>query len=287
MTYRQDDMFNDLTLYFYEKIIADYKKFTAELVSPVAGRNKALNLAINSATSLFHFIEHFPELQKTRVEIATIYPDYNLAGDIANVSKHKTLTRGKPQISDANDVYEKIVQIEFQDDQGTYTYAEKRVCAKLANGEERDVYGILTSVINMWVDELQTLGLASNLEHFNLRQIGIPTREEANKSCKKIEFTSGLGTTINYQMMRYNYETNIIEPVNLTGKDITWSCYKPTEHSLEMAIKHSKENEDIKFSMDLTEDEYKKFKDLNTEEEKETFTINLAVARGHISIQRE
>ena len=101
----------------------------------------------------------------SRAEVAALCSDYDLVGDIANVSKHAELSRGAPKVSHAQSVCEIIVLTEFSDDKGIFTDARKLVTVKLDDGTERDVFDILTNVINFWGQQLALWGV---LKDYNL-----------------------------------------------------------------------------------------------------------------------
>ncbi|GAF98811.1 unnamed protein product, partial [marine sediment metagenome] len=144
-------MFDDLVAYFYENVVASYNAFSGALKNNVSGMSKDLRAAINSATALYHFREHIPRIhQKTRKELAKKCPDYDLLGDIVNAAKHRALTRGNPQVSSANDIFEQVVFTKYRDEEGEYFSSEKTVLVKLKDNSDRNMQEILTNVLTMW-----------------------------------------------------------------------------------------------------------------------------------------
>lgn len=170
-------MFDDLAAYFYENVVTAYMQFKEAREKPVAGRSTDLRLAINAATSLYHLREHLPQQNaKTRKSLSLLCPDYDLLGDIVNASKHKEVTRGTPQVISADSIYEEVVCTEYLDEKGKYMHCEKAVMIDLVDGTKRDIFEILTNVINMWFSELNNIGAIPAKKQFSLSQTSIPPR---------------------------------------------------------------------------------------------------------------
>ena len=112
-------MFDDIAAYFYENIWNSYKTYLKVRRTFKAGLSNDLKSAVNLAGALYHLREHIPDhLRKSVEDISNICPDYKLLEAIANASKHKTLTRGNPQLNDASNIYEQIIITEFKDNEG-------------------------------------------------------------------------------------------------------------------------------------------------------------------------
>jgi hypothetical protein len=76
--------------------------------------------------------------------------DYDLLGDGVNATKHRSIRRGTPKITNATQIYEEVIVTEYKDTQGFYPGVEKKVIVKLSNGSEKDVLDVLMNVINFW-----------------------------------------------------------------------------------------------------------------------------------------
>src|SRR6516165_8581907 len=153
-------MFDDLAAFFYENVVAAFTDYSKTRQSDPYGRSRDIRAAIDAATSLYHLREHIPsQYRKSRSEVAKLCPDYDLLGDVANAAKHDDLTRGTPQINSADDIYEMNVITLYEDCDGEYSDAQKLVMVKLNNGTERDLFEVLTNVINFWGHELESFGV--------------------------------------------------------------------------------------------------------------------------------
>jgi hypothetical protein len=157
-------MFDDPEALFYDNVLASYQAFIESLESDPYGQHHDTRLALNAATALYHFREHVTAtIPKGRKALSQVCPDYDLLGDIVNASKHGTLTKGTPQITAADAVFEVIALTEYRDADGPYWHATKGVKASLASGIACDLRNVLTNVLNMWISELQAVGLLSGV----------------------------------------------------------------------------------------------------------------------------
>ena len=108
-------MFDDLAAFFYENVVAAFTDYSKIRQNDPYGRSRDIRAAIDTATSLYHLREHIPaQYRKSRSEVAKLCPDYDLLGDVANAAKHDDLTRGKPQIKSADDIYELTVITRYE-----------------------------------------------------------------------------------------------------------------------------------------------------------------------------
>ena len=236
---------------------------------------------------MFHFLEHMPDPhRKTRTALAAICPDFDLIGDITNVSKHAEIDRNNPQITKAEHIYEQVIITEYQDDEGSYRISEKTVIAKLDDGTERHVEDILTNVINMWIDELSTANLISGIEHFPLRDTsGIPLRIASDEAAPlDLVMTQGLGTSIRVQLKKYNYDTGTSEPVDLSGSSLSSNLYKQGKPSttIDITFTNPDNGDEHKLSIDLTPDEVVGLQELKSDKDRSEFVFGLAEQRGLI-----
>ena len=173
-------MFDDIHAYFHENVVAAYMQYKEARDNPRAGCSNDLRLAMSAATALYHFREHLPPQHiRTRRQLASVCLDYDLLGDIVNAGKHRHVTHGTPQITSAEKIYELVVITEYRDEKGRYLHNEKVVNVDLDNGTSRDLFEILTNVINMWLSELNSMGIMINPNFFPLPSNAIPSRSEA------------------------------------------------------------------------------------------------------------
>lgn len=276
-------MFKDLQAYFNLNILESYKDYIKTKASATTGKFVDLRQIINLATVLYHFREHFPDNKKrTEKEISLNCPDYSLLGNIVNASKHKTLTKHNPKISRAENIYEVIYSTTYKDKKGEYHHIEKKVLAKLDDGTERDLFEIITNVLNLWLKEMESLGIITHIEPFSANSNKIPRR---TKNSGKLDFLPmHVGETFygqNYRLQRYNYDTGIIEPIDLTNASVEMNFYKPL-YILSFNCKNKK-GQELNFEINVDDDQKKQFHRLNKEEQIK-FCLKLAGEQGKIKI---
>lgn len=272
-------MFDDMKAYFVENILASYKDYCKIKNSHKLGLSNDLRTAINLATSLYHLREHIPaEIRKKRDEYSKACNDYNLLGDIVNASKHGILTHGNPQIKDVNNIYESAIFTEYKDSIGEYQHIEKSVFVKLDNGSERDLHEIIINVMNMWINEFNSLGILKNYPLQKVHSTKIPRRTKKSgllnmQSMKDLRF----GAT--FKMQKYNYEKGIVEPVDLTGASAMMRIYK---NAYTISLTATKENKEIKIEIEVDDKQLKQYQSLKSQEDQIKFFIEKAKEQGKI-----
>ncbi len=276
-------MFKNLQAYFNLNILESYKDYIPTKDSATTGKFVDLRQIVNLATVLYHFREHFPnDIKKTEKEISQFCPDYSLLGNIVNASKHKTLTKHNPQISRAENIYEVIFSTTYKDKKGEYQHIEKKVLAKLDDGTERDVFEIITNVLNMWLVELKRFEVIKHIEPFALNSNKIPRRTKHSGKLDFLPMRVGemfYGQT--FILQRYNYEKGVVEPINLTNASVKMNFYKPS-YIISFNCK-TKIGQELNFELTVDDDQKKQFNRLS-KEEKIKFCLKLAEAQGKIKI---
>jgi hypothetical protein len=143
-------LFDNVHAYFYENVLACYNEYEDRRSESKTGLSIDLRKAIVAATALFHFREHLPkQYKKSREEFAKSCLDYDLLGDICNASKHNSLTKHWKYLNSSESIKEIIELTKFNDSLGDYFFQEKIICIKLIDNSERDLFDILTKVLNM------------------------------------------------------------------------------------------------------------------------------------------
>lgn len=276
-------MFDDLHAHFYENVIRSYNDYLSVKNNEIKGNSHDIRHGLIAASALFHFREHFPEnISKSRVELGNSCPEYAILGDIANAAKHKKLNRNAPRISLASQITELVKIAEYQDGEGAYRNAEKVVKITLDNGERIELHSLLTPVLNMWIDELTYLGIISNLPHFPPLSKEIPTRDQVNEL--NLEMLQGVRFNSCFQYLKFNYEKNIAEPVDLTGCSAQFRIYQP-KYILEWKFTHPETEHEIKFDMEITHEEKETADSLVSDKERQEYLLELAVEKGHLKRQ--
>jgi len=276
-------MFKNLLAYFNLNILESYKDYIKTKDSATTGKFVDLRQIINLATVLYHFREHLPDdKKKSEKEISENCPDYKLLGNIVNASKHKTITRNNPQITSAENIYEVIYSTTYKDKKGEYQHIEKKVLAKLDDGTERELLEIITNVLNMWLIELESLGIIKHIEPFSVNNNKIPRRTKNSGKLDFLPMRVGemfYGQTFKFQ--RYNYEKGVIEPINLTNASVEMNIYEPS-YIISFNCK-TKIGQELNFEINVDDDQKKQF-DRLSKEEKIEFCLKLAEKQGKIKI---
>jgi len=274
-------MFDDLSAYFHENVWESYQNFVKSKKSIKAGKSCDLRLAVDAATALYHLREHIPQRQrKSRAKLAKLCPDYDLLGDVVNAAKHNTLTKGNPQIVSAEDIFEQVTSTLYKDEKGDYWHGEKSVFVRLKDGSVRDLYEVLTNVLNMWLKELHDLGVIGHVDPIEIKDEGIPPRSsESGAAPLDLEIIQGVRFIHNMRLQKYNYETGKVEPMDLTGAEIKFRVYKPS-FDLNIALKNEKTGEEIIKTISLSEEQSQRVLKLSSDEERDAFVMEIAKEHG-------
>lgn len=271
-------MYDDLKSYFVENILILLKEYLKIKKSLKLATSNDLRAAINLSSALFHFREHFPiESKKSKNMIGDNCSDYNLLADVVNASKHGTIDRNNPMISNAKNIYEEIVSTKYIDNQGEYNHIEKTVIVELNDGSERDLHEININVLNMWIRELKSLGILENSPEHKYKSNRIPRRSK-NSGKLNMYAMQNLRFEPRFKVQRYNYDTKKIEPVDLTGAKINMRVYKPVRTITLTAIRD--DNTRTEIDIDLDDAEFKQYNKLKSESEQIDFVINKARKLG-------
>lgn len=270
-------MFDDLTAYFHENVESSFKDYRDVKQLGTAGRSRDIKTALIAATSLYHLREHLPAgYSLTRAAISSQCSDYGLLGDIVNASKHRSLTHGTPQISDATQIEECVVLTEYQDEQGPYRCVEKTVQVRLLDGSKRDVLEVMTNVMNFWQRYLHSIGVIAAPQNYTIPNASEPkSRSECADSRLDLEMVRGLRFRLTGLLQKYNYDTGKIEPTDLTGADVRFSIFPRVPLNIELSLKNEATGQQFAKTITLSEDESEVLNHLTTEEEKQRYAEGL------------
>lgn len=270
-------MFDDIAALFHENVIVAYQDFVKARMSPVTGRSQDLRLALTVSAALYHFREHLPKnLRPSRRALTRKCADYGLLGDVVNASKHGELTQGAPRVCRATDIDETIVLMEYKDDEGTYCDTEKIISVTLTDKSVRELGEIITNVLNFWLTELCTMRVLPKSKTFVLPTKDKPVRRE-NSVSPNFEIIQGVRFKQRWQLMRYDYETGKIKPIDLTGTRMEFQIYKPAE--LNLVLTHKETGQSLTRTVLLDRKEIEAFEKLNGDEQKQNYLANLAQSR--------
>jgi hypothetical protein len=281
-------MFDDLAAYYHENVVASYIAYRDLSSSGVAGCSRDLREALTAANALFHFREHLPDVAPTRRHIEQLCPDYALLGDVANASKHKSLTgntpHGAPLVNDAGSLYERILLIEYEDDDGVYKYTAKTVVVNLIDGTERNLLEVLTKVINFWEQHLTLLGTLSEARVFRFESpVRARTRAECEENRLDFELVQGHRFRQSMQMLHFNNDTQQVEPKDLTGTEINFRIYKP-KFDVDIFLTHDATGKEFKKSITLSESDSLELSRLTSDSEKQAYVNKLPEAQNALRL---
>lgn len=277
-------MFDDLAAYYHENVVSSFIEYRDICNDGVAGRSRDLRAALNAASALFHVREHLPSGSLLRADVERLCPDYALLGDVVNASKHKALNsktpHGAPLVVDAENLSERLVFIEYEDDAGPYRYVQKTVVVKLTDGSERNLIEILTSVINFWECQMVSLGVLSEARVFT-HDTGIRyrSRSECETNRLNFELVQGLRFRQTMQLLRFNKATDRAEPIDLTGSNVRFRIYKP-KYDIELSLTHDASGKTFKTEISLTEEESLILSRMSSDEERQAYVNGLPAAQA-------
>ncbi|WP_133300279.1 hypothetical protein [Paraburkholderia lacunae] len=274
-------MFDDLAAYFYENVVQSFDEYRDAKASGVAGRSNDIRKALIAASALFHLREHLPSgCKMSRFKAERRCPEYGLLADIANASKHRKLTadtpHGRALVRSAADLTEEIVVTQYSDEEGEYRHVEKRVIAKLIDGTTQDVLDTLTEVMNFWQTYLHEKGIIAKRKIYVSDSSRQPkSRAEANNGNLGLIITAGLRFAESVRLQRYNYATSGVEPVDLTGSEMTLTIQRPPQYKLDLAVTHEQSGTTLTRTVELTVEESETFASLQTDGERSSYANGL------------
>ena len=153
-------LFDEIHAYFIENVLSSYQDYKKRRFETKSGQSTDLRKALIASSFLYHFREHLPkQFIKSRKEFSVMCLDYDVLGDVVNVSKHNTLTQNWKYVNSVKNIFEIVVSTEFIDEKGKYFFHEKKILIKLIDDTERDINEILTNVLNMWYNYLYKVGI--------------------------------------------------------------------------------------------------------------------------------
>lgn len=275
----------ELAAFFYQKAVLAYYEYVRVKNNNLMGDDRDLREALNAAVALYHLRERVPPpFQKLRTQLAANCPDYNLLGDIVNATKHNVISRRTPQVIRADSIYQILVCTRYSDHEGEYDNCEKIVEVKLVDGSIRNMYEVLTNVMNMWLAELHQIGAIDRRSPIDLQEQGVVAREYASRV--NLEITQGIRWKQHMRFQRYNYETNRIDPVDLSdAEEIAFTVRKPTSFELQFGddsgLKGTRE-------IQLTPDQSRKLALIKDVDQQNQYLLEIAVNQGIVDqVMRE
>lgn len=276
-------MYHDLLMYFNQNILLRYKQYLNISKNKITGLNEDLRSLIDLSTHLYHFKEQLNDSLNTTYGVNYYYKknlNYKLIKEVANTAKHGT-PDSNTIILNKTDIYECLVFTEYKDKEGLYNNKSKKVFVKLNDGSIVDLSDKILDVINMWITELNLLNI-SNMSFLKPVEFKIPKRSKKARDYT-ISAIQGWGINMPMKFRKYNYNTNKIDDVDLTGSEFTFSIYKPS-YTLAMEFVDDKTSKTAKFEIEVDDQFKKKFDKLKSVEEKFNLALALAVGQGKVKI---
>jgi len=276
-------MFDDTAALFYENVLATFEGYLDVKASGTLGKSRDLRTALAAATAAYHFREHLPiTYAKSRSDIVRQCPDYSLLGDVVNAGKHNHLTKGLPKLTSADQIEERIVNTEYEDEQGVYRHVEKRVILKPPGHPERDLLDVLINVVNFWQDELVGLGVIPKRARYKLPDDPQPRpRAECNGGRIDFEVIQGVRFKTIDQFQRFNYKTSRVEPVDLSGAELQFRVFKQL-YSVDVVLTNNATNQKLTRTLLLDEQESQGLAKCRSEKEFDEFLKRLPKAQDAI-----
>lgn len=277
-------MFDDLNEYYHENVVLSFIEYRDICYDGIIGRSRDLRAALNAASALFHLREHLPKGSLSRADVERICPDYALLGDIVNVSKHKILNsktpHGTPLVADAENLGERVIIIEYEDDLGNYRYIQKTVVVKLTDGSERNLLEILTNVINFWESHMLTQGVLSKVHVFTHdADIRYRTRDECGAIRLNCELVQERRFRQTIQLLRFDKTTGKAKPIDLSGSKAELRLYKP-KYDIELSLIHNASGKTFKTGITLTEEESLILSRMSSDQERQEYVNGLPAAQA-------
>lgn len=278
-------MFNDLAAYFYENVVSSFLEYREIKASGTAGGSRDIRSALVAASALFHIREHLPPgnaLSRTAIE--RLCSDYGVLGDIVNASKHSAISgrtpHGAPLVTHAAQLSEEITITEYEDQDGSYRFVEKLVVAQLTDGSRRSVLEVLTNVMNFWQVHLNALGVVAKPRTYPFDSSQQPkSRAECESNRMGLVITPGLRFRSSMRLQRYNYETGVVEPVDLTGCQAEFRIYRP-RYEVDVSLTHNASGTAFKKTVTLSEEESLVFAGMKTDDERKAYVNSLPCAQA-------
>jgi hypothetical protein len=276
-------VFDNLTAYYHENVISSFIEYRNICTDGVAGGSRDLRAALNAASALFHLREHLPIVGSlSRADVERACPDYALLGDVVNASKHKALKsktpHGAPLVTDAENLGEQLIFIEYEDDAGAYRYIQKTVVVKLTDGSERNLLAILTNVINFWEGHLLAFGVLSKARVFS-HDADIRYRTRSEVSPLSFELMQGHRFHQTVRLLRFDKATGKAKPIDLSGSEVKFRICKP-KYDIGLSLTHNASGETFKTEIALTEEESFILSQMSTDEERQAYVDGLPVAQA-------
>ncbi len=210
--------------HFVQGVLPAYKAFLVERDDPTFGEKRLLRLGVEAATRLYHMREHITPKPGYRA-IVQHCPEYALVRDVANLAKHKHLTY-QPLVTKITEVLKTAL---FDDEAGEYSHFWVEV-ELTAGASVVSMADVLREVLVFWSQKLDAEGIIPGL------RLPAPLKElwRVDRTTAKtvpMEVVRGEARTFEHQFLRFNKDTGIPEPMDLTGATVEFRLFKIPEEA--------------------------------------------------------
>jgi hypothetical protein len=278
-------VFDDLASIFHKNLLLSYQEYTTHRDRITPGLDGHLRSALNLATALFHFREHLPpNHQITRTQVEQDCPDYQLVADVANASKHGTLTHRTPLVLSATDIQEMAVVVRYADQDGEYADARTVVQVRCSDGSTRNLDTALTSVLNYWGGKLKDWGILDFTPRMPREPPGVSHVRREDATPLNFEIDRGWAWRQKIQFLQFDAAKGRAEPINLSGSKLVFSAYTP-KYEAALEVKHPVTGEPIQVDMPLSEEEHSRLHTLGDTPEGQSYLKSL-VQSHQVEIQQ-
>lgn len=166
-------MIHTTRAYFTEKVLPTYEIFVNYYNEREFGLRKDTFNAGNIAESLRDLPEHlfaeiglntgFNNAYKFREDVTKNNQCYKIVCDLANVIKHKEITRNSPSFTNLNNVRETVATIKYVDFLGKYYRTRKLLEIILDDNSVHDIGDLLHDSFVICANKLLTLGIIPSM----------------------------------------------------------------------------------------------------------------------------
>lgn len=169
-----------------------------------------------------------------------------------------------------------------------YYDLKKSIEITLKDGTTRELFDVLTNVVNMWIDFLQAAGISGKATKFALEDRNrIISRAEANRRMDLV-LTQGIAAAGGFKIQKYNYEKGLPEPVDLTGSKLSFTIYDPAKMKTEVAMQAvSPEGKQYVGSVELDAEESGELFLLRDEVQRDAFIQKIMERRGELVLRSQ
>jgi len=268
----------DLAARFHEQVVATYNDFTKQHASAPYGNEQDARAGYLASLAAYHFREQLEgDIAVELSQVASECPDYLLLRDVADIAKHRRLGRASAVLRDPDAIQEVIIVTHYEDERGPYSHSEKQVQLLIPNGTPRSLADVLANVVAFWQAHLLRHGVP--ILDIDIRPPSVTEpRQRAVCSEVPLAITRGLRANLRFKIQRYNYESGVVEDVDLAGKELGFRIFEP--QSVDVVVTQAETGIEHVRTVVLTPSESSTFGRLETDEDRSRFLSSLESVRA-------